>query len=78
MQPGDVLQIGDLPAHTYQVDGETQLQPCAEVCLTERAAESILSRGLMPLMSYKNRNAVRLIRWQSLADPAAALAGPWG
>jgi hypothetical protein len=33
---------------------------------------------LIPLLSYKNRNAVRVMRFESIADPAAALSGPWG
>lgn len=77
MQPGDVLEVEDLPAYTYQQDGEPRLLPGSEVCLTERAMDAILGRGIMPLLSYKNRNAVRLARFQSLADPPAGLAGPW-
>jgi type VI secretion system protein ImpC len=77
MEPGDQLDIGDLPAYSFEQDGETQLQACAEAYLTERAGEAILHRGLMPLLSFKNRNAVRVMRFQSLADPAQPLAGPW-
>ncbi len=77
MQPGDCLDLGDLPAHTYEEDGERRMTPCAEVFLSERAGDAILSRGLMPLMSRRNSNAVRLVRFQSLADPPAALSGPW-
>lgn len=77
MAPGDRLDIGDLPAYSLERDGETQLQAGAEAYLTERAGEAILHRGLMPLLSYKNRNAVRVMRFQSLAQPAQALAGPW-
>ncbi len=77
MEPGDELDVDDLPACVYKEDGEAKLLPCSEVGLTERAAEQILAQGVMPLMSYKNRPAVRLLRFQSLADPAAALAGPW-
>jgi len=78
MEPGDRLDLEDLPAHTFDDDGERRLKPCAEVCLGERAADALLARGIMPLMSYRNRNAVRLARFQSLADPPAPLAGPWG
>jgi len=77
MAPGDRLEIDDLPAYTGQDQGETRLQPCAETLLSERAAEAMLTRGIMPLLSFRNRNAVRLLRFQSLADPPAALAGPW-
>jgi hypothetical protein len=31
----------------------------------------------MPLLSFKSRNAVRLMRFQSIGKPAQALAGPW-
>jgi hypothetical protein len=50
---------------------------CAEVVLGERAIEAILDRGLMPLLSIRDRDAVRLGRWPSLARPAQPLAGRW-
>jgi type VI secretion system protein ImpC len=78
LRPGDRLDLGDLPAHSYtDEDGEARLTPCAEVLLSQRAAGAVLARGVMPLMSHRNLNAVRLLRLQSLADPPAALAGPW-
>ena len=71
------IDIGDLPAHTYREEDEVKLQPCGEVAFGERTAEAILQRGLMPLLSWKNRDAVRFLRFQSIADPIAPLAGPW-
>lgn len=79
MRLGDQLVVDDLPAHTYSDDaGESTMKPCAEVCLSERGAEEILKRGVMPVMSYRNRNEVRVMRFQSVADPPAPLAGSWG
>ncbi len=78
MEPGDEREIGDLPAYTYAQDGETELQPCAEMLLTERAGEGLLAAGIMPLMSHKHRNAATLMRFQSIADPARPLAGLGG
>ena len=78
MEPGDELEIDDLPAHVLDADGEKRLQPCAERLLTERGLQAILDAGIMPLMSYKDRNAVRLARFQSIANPARRLSGPWG
>ena len=49
-----VRDIDGLPAHTYKEDGEMQLKPCAEVLLTDEAAEMLLDRGFMPLASMKN------------------------
>jgi type VI secretion system protein ImpC len=77
MQPGDRLDIDDLPAFTYQTDEGRELLPCAETLLSERTGEAILQQGLMPLLSYRNRNMVRVLRVQSIADPLSALAGPW-
>lgn len=77
MELGRELDIGDLPAHTYHEEGEVKLQPCAEVAFGERTADAILQRGLMPLLSWKDRDLVRLYRFQSIADPMTALAGPW-
>jgi type VI secretion system protein ImpC len=77
MEPGDELEVEDLPAHVYDDGGGKRLQPCAEAALADRAAEAILSAGLMPLLSRQGRNAVRLMRFQSIASPARALSGPW-
>ena len=54
-----------------------QLKPCAEVLLTDEAAEMLLDRGFMPLASMKNADRVRVVRFQSVADPPVALAGRW-
>lgn len=77
MRPGAVREIDGLPAHTYRQDGESQLKPCAEVLLTEDAAETLLDRGFMPLASIKGTDRVRLVRFQSVAEPPAPLSGRW-
>jgi len=77
MHPGDVQQITDLPAYIVERDGERQLQPCAEVLMSERAALAIGERGIMAVASYKDRAEARLVRFQSVAEPACALSGPW-
>jgi type VI secretion system protein ImpC len=77
MRPGDVLEIGGLPLHLHRRDGETVAKPCAEALLTDRVAVRLLDTGLMPLLSQKNGDAVRFAGFQSIAEPAARLAGPW-
>jgi type VI secretion system protein ImpC len=77
MRPDALRDIDGLPAHIYREDGESHLKPCAEALLTEQAANAMLDKGLMPLLSLKDRDAVRLLRFQSLADPPAPLAGRW-
>jgi len=71
------LDIGDLPSHIYRDDGEARQQPCAEVAISESAGETVLLQGTMAVLSYRNRNAARLLRWQSIAEPLQALQGAW-
>lgn len=78
LKPGSVLDIENLPLHLYKESGEPRTKPCAEVVFTEEAAELILEKGVMPLLSFKNQDRIRLARFQSLADPPAHLAGRWG
>ena len=67
-------EIGGLPIHTFKVDGEKEVTPCAEAWLSEKAAEAILARGLMPVLSVRGRDSVLLVSLRSIADPPAALA----
>jgi type VI secretion system protein ImpC len=76
-RPGDLLDVEDLPLCVRHEGGDSQLLPCAEVYMGERAAGALLDLGLMPFISRADRNAVRLLRFQSLALPPAALPGPW-
>ena len=77
MQPGQHLEIDRLPLHVVGVDEQTQTQPCAEALITEHTAENILEKGFMPLASMKDQDVVRVVRFQSIADPLRPLAGPW-
>jgi len=77
MRPNSVLEIDSLPAHVFKENGESQLKPCAEVLLTDDASEILLDRGFMPLASVKGADKIRLVRFQSVADPPAPLAGQW-
>lgn len=72
------LDLEDLPAHVQDVDGERRLQPCAEHALSVRVGEELLRHGMIPLLSYAQRNAARMLRLQSIADPPAPLAGLGG
>jgi type VI secretion system protein ImpC len=69
------LDLEDLPSHIYSADGERHQQAGAELLLSEEAGQALLERGLMPLLSWRQRNAARLLRWQSVASPAQALQG---
>lgn len=77
MSPDDNTDIEELPAYTYQEDGEKKMLPCAELLLPERSAEAILSMGIMPIVSFRSSDKARLLRFQSIANPVSALFGPW-
>jgi type VI secretion system protein ImpC len=77
-RPGMHSNLEGLPLDVRSRDGEKRAQPCAEFLMSEAGAEHILESGIMPLASLKDTDEVRLVRFQSIAFPAAALAGRWG
>ena len=77
MRPGNIQDLEDLPLHVSKEQDASRITPCAEELLTETVAEAILGNGLMPLLSFKNRDTIRLVRFQSVADPPTPLAGRW-
>jgi type VI secretion system protein ImpC len=66
-----------LPLHVYEDAGESVVKPCAEILLTQRAADRISHCGIMPLATMKGEDRVRLLRFQSIASSEAGLAGRW-
>jgi type VI secretion system protein ImpC len=76
---GQALQrdVEGLPIHIYRSDGETQTKPCTEVVLTENLSEQLLEQGLMPLLSYRDSDRVRLARFQAISSPLKNLNGRW-
>jgi type VI secretion system protein ImpC len=77
LQPGEFQQLEGLPFHVYEAEGESLSKPCAETLMTMEIAETILEKGIMPFLSFKGRDFIRLARFQSLASPPASLAGRW-
>jgi type VI secretion system protein ImpC len=77
MRPGTFAEVDRLPLHVYTKDGESAYKPCAEVVLTMRAAERIMDRGVMPLLSVQSRDSARLAGSRAVADPPRPLAGRW-
>ena len=78
MQATGSGEVGDLPVYKFKDDGETKVKPCAEAWLSERAGEAIQNQGLMPLLSIKGRDAVRLACLQSISSASSPLIGRWG
>ena len=74
-RPTDRLEIEGLPLHTYEHDGESDIKPCAETLLTLRGAQKIIDRGLMPLLSMKESDTIRLGMFQSISG--RSFRGRW-
>ncbi|MGD9560735.1 MAG: type VI secretion system contractile sheath large subunit [Pyrinomonadaceae bacterium] len=72
-----MTDVGGLPLHMYKRDGQTVYQPCAEVQLSQNAAELLADHGIMPIVSFKNTDQVRLLRFQSISESAPTLKGRW-
>lgn len=72
------LDLQGLPAYTVYTEDEKELKPCAEIVMSDRVGDEISRRGLIALMSYRHRNAVRVRNVQSISDPPTSLSGPWG
>ena len=66
-------EISDLPVYKFNDDGEIAVKPYAEAWLTDRAVAAMLDQGVMPVVSVKNQNAVRLNHLRSIATTAIAL-----
>jgi pilus assembly protein FimV len=76
MELGKIMSLGEMPFH-YVTDrhGDQVALPCTERNLTTLKMEQVISRGLMPLVSPRGRDEVRLASFQSLAG--AEILGPW-
>lgn len=77
MRPGSRRRVDRLPLHLYSADGGTEATPCAEMLMTDSVASELMDRGFIPVASVEERDAVRVVRFQSVADPPTALAGRW-
>ena len=70
-------EIENLPVHQHRVARETVTIGPTETVMTERAAERIVSAGIIPLIAFRDGTSTRLPRLQSVANPPARLAGRW-
>lgn len=77
MERGFAQDIENLPMHFYKENGENKAKPCAEIVMTQNGAEKIIGQGLMPLISFRDMDKVKLGRFQSISSSSTALPGKW-
>jgi type VI secretion system protein ImpC len=76
-RPGVVRHLEGLPYYPFEAGAEMRSQPCAEVLLTDHEIDFLQEQGIMALAAMKNGAAAMLMRFQSIAEPTAGLAGRW-
>jgi type VI secretion system protein ImpC len=72
-----IQDVEDLPLHMYKQGTETVYQPCGEILLSQTACDRLMDYGLMPLVSYKNTDRIKVARFQSISEPVTGLRGRW-
>jgi type VI secretion system protein ImpC len=60
------LNIHSLPAHMYKEDGDNVVKPCAEHLMRQVDAEKLMENGLMPLISMKGQDWIRLAGFRAI------------
>jgi len=71
------LDIPGLPVHLYTENDEAKIKSCIEIPVTENNYQQLISQGLMPLISFRNTDMIRLGGFQSIANPSSILRGKW-
>jgi type VI secretion system protein ImpC len=69
----DGLNLDHLPLHSYKQDGEWKTTPCAEVLMTEPEVSALMDLGLMPLISFRDTDRIRLAGFRAINGGALPL-----
>lgn len=72
---GEQSEVGGLPLHIYDDDGEKIARPCTEIQLTETGSRRVVDCGLTPVWSVRDQDVVQLPDLKSLSG--GALKGRW-
>lgn len=70
-------EVEGLPMHIYKEDGETKTKPCAEIPMTEAGVQKMSDAGIMPLVSFRDTDRVRVGSFQSIALSEERIRGRW-
>lgn len=74
---GALPDITGLPLYSFQYEGETKIKSCAEIEMAQANYQTLLNQGLMPIISERNTDTVKINRLQSIAHPESILKGKW-
>jgi type VI secretion system protein ImpC len=72
----DDFDLKDLPLHSFQEEGEWKATPCAEILMSETEVRALMELGLMPLVSFRDSNRVRLAGVRAINGQALPMPRP--
>jgi type VI secretion system protein ImpC len=72
---GELSEVGGLPLHVYQEEGESVAHPVTELLLSETGARRVIASGVTPLWAVRDQDVVQLPDLKSLRG--GKLAGRW-
>jgi type VI secretion system ImpC/EvpB family protein/type VI secretion system ImpB/VipA family protein len=67
-------ELGDIPVHTIKQGGDVSVKPGAEAWLIDRTADTLRQMGLIPVLSVKGSDSVRILSLDSASLPARPLS----
>jgi len=67
-------EVDKLPLYIRNLDESSNQQFCSSVFQSENDIESLLDLGLVPLLSFRNSDSIKIPRFQSIAFPARSLS----
>ncbi len=70
-------EIDGLPIHIYQENSETKSKPCAEIPMTEAGVQKMIDNGIIPLVSFRDSDKIRVASFQSIALSKERIRGRW-
>lgn len=70
---GQTQQVDDLPLHVYQQHGETHTKACAEIFMTDSAANALAEKGIMSVRSIKGSTSVLIPNMRSTSASGSAV-----
>jgi len=70
-------ELEGLPVHTFGPAAGPRMTPCAETWMTDELAMLLIDEGFLAFASLRHRDAIRLLRVQSISKSAPQLRGPW-
>ena len=64
----DQFFFGEIPAFSFEQNGEQVLQPGTQVVLSESQANNLLSLGIVPVIGYRQRRGIRVMSLSFLSE----------